>query len=139
MKVKKKLLINCKIGKVFTSIANGLLFEATGLLKGSLQIDFQEGGEYSLKWPEAGNCKGQFIKIEPDKQIHFSWIKSEAKYTTTQLTTEVKVTLSEIDNDTNLELIHSGFTEKMAYDSHNQGWNEVLEIFKNSCSKRTIT
>src|SRR5690606_5797547 len=115
--------------QIFQEIAEGKLFKATGIVEGSLEISFGENGNYSFSWPEAGKCRGKFTKITINRSIQFTWVKSHAAYAKDGFETLVDIQLAPNKEQTQLTLTHGGFQQKEAYDSHLEGWREVLNDF----------
>ncbi len=83
------------------------------------------------------NCDGIFhckvIEIEPMKKLVYSW-NSDSGEGSLNLLSTVEWTLLEKDNGTELQLIHSGFTNENfeIYSAMMNGWKENVEkIMKN--------
>jgi uncharacterized protein YndB with AHSA1/START domain len=129
MEVSKSITIPADPSTVFAAISKGDLFKATDIVKDTLQLSFQENGAYSFSWPEAGKCQGIFQKIDPNKRVLFTWVKSEAAYSKDPMETLVEVCLERINNGTELTLTHTGFKIIEAYNSHDEGWSFVLKEF----------
>lgn len=128
----KTQIIKAPLNLVFNAIAEGNLFRATDILEDTFRFDFKEGGQYAFSWPEAGRCEGTFEKIQPNRQVIFTWIKSEAEYTNESIETRVSIELRSITDGTELALNHTGFKNDDAYQSHNEGWDYVLNEFAKS-------
>lgn len=129
MNICKEMFICTEANQVFKSIESGALFEATGVEPNSLSLNFKESGTYELSWGPVGSCTGVFKNIVKNSKIVFSWVKTEAAYTNEPVETLVEILLFEDRKGTKLTLNHTGFTDKKAFDSHNEGWDSVLDEF----------
>ncbi len=127
MEISKSIFLPTNSTQVFEAIAKGDLFRATGIVENSLEQDFQEAGEYSFAWHAHGQCQGVFKQIIPGRGLTMSWTKAEEE-------TQVSISLRVLTKGTELKLVHKGFTENEAFESHNKGWDKVLKTFSEQVS-----
>lgn len=128
----EQLIVKQNIGistaKVFDAIKNGILFEETGLVEGSMKISFQVGGSYSFEWKSGGKCWGEFKNIEENKNVTFTWNTKEKKIESVSETT-VSIKLDETPEGTLMTLTHEGLKSGKMFDSHKHGWETSTQGF----------
>jgi len=119
-------IFKCKAETLYKALSEGALLQFTAPLPGKMQMDFREGGKYSLEWKDCGSpVIGVFKQIIPNKKIIFSWDKtppSDSLYKTL-----VTVDLLENEGATTLTLRHEGFETYVQCEDHNKGWDSTLK------------
>ncbi len=125
--VKVKNFINVPVSEVYLAFTN-----ATALcewLCNVAQADDRPGGRLYLWWNSGYYASGEFIKLEPNEKIVFSWHGREEPGIT-----RIKVAFKPKDSGTQVILEHKGFgTEKIWRSSiaeSQQGWQRGLENLK---------
>jgi uncharacterized protein YndB with AHSA1/START domain len=99
------------------------------------KIDFRVGGKYSCQL-EKGEIRGEFLEIEKNKKIIFTWLASPCGAKLEKPTTVSMEFGPWGDEGKNsyLELDHDGFTTDAQAIQHHGGWNDVIaSIYKKIC------
>ncbi len=118
----------CKAETLFKAIGEGVLFKMTGVIEGKWSADFKEGGAIHLEWNDCSPVKGVFTKITPHTNIDFTWdyfSKGADKY----IETDINIIITENENGSNLQLIHTGFHSEADRADHNDGWTSSVKDF----------
>ncbi len=112
--------------EVFRALSEGRLFQNCSADTESMKIDFRVGGKYEIHFKHVGmSTGGEFLEIVPVTKIVFTWCQDFGSNPVPD--TVVNVELKEQSGKTYLTLIHSGFTDKEAMESHQGGWNGGLD------------
>ncbi len=110
-------------------------FSHLGATPKNSTIDFRVGGRYSCQL-EKGELHGEFLEIEKNKKIVFTWSGAPCGVKVDRVT---KVTLEfgpwgDGGKSSYLELTHDGFPGAEAAVSHHGGWNAVIwSVYKKVC------
>jgi uncharacterized protein YndB with AHSA1/START domain len=101
------------------------------------EIDANVGGRYRLNMrgqkdgrPIENICAGEFIEIDRPHRLVFSWGWEKDEYSAPEIHVKhstVTLTFREIPGGTALTLLHEGFPNIGARDSHEGGWTGCLE------------
>ena len=94
----------------------------------SVEVDFRVGGQFRIVMHGEQDFEqtGQYLEIEPNKRLVFSWISHWMP--PEEAHTRVSVTLEpEGDGDTRLTLVHDQLPETGSYDGHRDGWSTILD------------
>jgi len=125
--IKIKKLINAPVPEVYMAFTN-----ATALcewLCNVAQADDRPGGRLYFWWNSGYYASGEFIKLEPNEQIVFSWHGRKEPGIT-----RVKVLFQPKETGTKVTLIHSGFSKDKVWQSalaeSQRGWQRGLENLK---------
>ena len=87
----------------------------------AMDIDPVVGGHYRLtaEMPGyVGKNEGKFLAVDPGKHLRYAW-----EWNHDGEVSEIDVTFSAIGADTEVTLVHSGFSKRDSVDSHDSGWN----------------
>jgi len=108
-----------------------------GMTKASVEMDFRVGGRFEIVMhgEQDYHHTGEFLEIEPDRLLVFSWISAwmdEGEQTTC---VRVEFELAE-DDQTRLVLTHSSLPDTGAYDGHQDGWRTILRLLSDIVSSR---
>ena len=111
-------------------------FSQLGAKAETSNIDFRVGGKYSCKVENGGTIHGEFLEIEKNKKIVFTWEAAPCG-TPIEKTTTVRMEFGPWGDgrkNSYLELIHEGFTSAEATCQHHTGWNQtVWKIYNRVC------
>jgi uncharacterized protein YndB with AHSA1/START domain len=103
----------------------------TPMPKMSARVDstFKQGEKYTTRMIMEGGedfeIKGEYIDIQENKLLVFSWITDDCKNTT------VKVSFEEKDGGTLLTLSHEGLDSEESLKSYTEGWKYTLDCCAN--------
>lgn len=98
-----------------------------GMKRASVELDFRVGGKFRIVMhgQEDFVQHGEYLEIEADRRIVFSWI-SEWMPEDEQCTL-VTVSLEPVGSDeTRLLLVHESLPSGDAYQGHESGWARIL-------------
>jgi uncharacterized protein YndB with AHSA1/START domain len=100
----------------------------------SLVFEPRKGGRFQMevKMPDSSEFTffGEVTKIEPNKELTFTWIQHEKGQTPWPVSTTVSFKLWPSDNGTTVTLTHSGFEAldsaiaQNEYEGHIVGWQQ---------------
>jgi uncharacterized protein YndB with AHSA1/START domain/predicted transcriptional regulator len=88
------------------------------------EADAREGGKFSIIMAMGDQelpHGGEYQKLDPYSQIIFTW---ESPFSVPGST--VTLNFREVDEGTNIELLHVKFLDEESRDSHEQGWAAIL-------------
>jgi uncharacterized protein YndB with AHSA1/START domain len=100
----------------------------------AVTTDPRPGGRIYLWWNTGYYTSGEFIQLEPDKTVAFTWQgRGEPA------PTKVEITLSESQGAVQLKLVHSGLAEGQAWakaaQEFTKGWENNLENLAHTLEK----
>ncbi len=110
---------------VFKAIGEGRIFLNCGADTETLEIDFRVGGKYSIQFLGYGmKNRGEFLEIIPNKKIVFTWCQDFSSDPTPD--TRVEIELKDLGGNTEVKLVHSGFSDSENRDAHEGGWTSGI-------------
>jgi uncharacterized protein YndB with AHSA1/START domain len=125
--IKVKTLINAPVSEVYMAFTN-----ATALcewLCNIAQADDRPGGRLYFWWNSGYYASGEFIDLEPNEQVVFSWHGRKEPGIS-----RVKVIFQPKENGTKVTLLHSGFSNDKVWQTaiaeSRRGWQRGLENLK---------
>jgi uncharacterized protein YndB with AHSA1/START domain len=89
------------------------------------ELDPRPGGGYRVQMGSNGWVAGEYVLVDPPNRIVFTW-GWEDDPAVPPGTTRVEVTFVPDGDATIVRLRHSGFTDGMRRDQHEQGWRHFL-------------
>jgi uncharacterized protein YndB with AHSA1/START domain len=110
-------------------------FSHMGATAQNATIDFRVGGKYSLKL-EQGEVHGEFLEIEKNKKIIFTWFGAPCGMKLDKASTVSMEFGPWGDGGKNsyLELTHVGFADTEQALNHHEGWNSIIwSLYKKVC------
>jgi uncharacterized protein YndB with AHSA1/START domain len=110
-------------------------FSHMGATQQNSKIDFRVGGKYDCKL-EKGEIRGEFLEIEKNKKIVFTWLGTPCGMKLDKPTTVTMEFGPWGDGGKNsyLELTHEGSANNEQALSHHEGWNWIiLSLYKKVC------
>lgn len=100
----------------------------TGWLCDTATVQPQPGGRIYFAWDSGYYCTGEYLELEENKKIVFSWRGKD------EPTTRTEILLRESQGTTELTLTHSGIEGIEAQDSFRKEWAESLENLDSTCT-----
>ena len=104
----------------------------------NLIADVRPGGEF--RW-DLMNCdgkkmtiQGEYREVQPGQRIVFTWQWQDDE-DWKECVSVVTVDLSDRDGGTEVRLTHTQLPNQESRDSHNEGWNSVLEKLETFVTK----
>jgi uncharacterized protein YndB with AHSA1/START domain len=91
----------------------------------SAELDPRPEGGYRVEMGANGWVAGEYVVVDPPNRIVFTW-GWESDGAVPPGSTRVEVTLVPDGDATIVRLRHSGFTDQMSRDRHEQGWRYLL-------------
>lgn len=95
-----------------------------------LEQDLREGGTYKLSYQVAEDRKsvvcGRYLRIEPPARLIFTWTW-EAPDPHAGIETVVSFELLEVDDATDLTVLHERFPDEETRKRHDEGWSGTLD------------
>jgi uncharacterized protein YndB with AHSA1/START domain len=85
------------------------------------ELDPQPGGSYRVEMGSNGWVAGEYVLVDPPNRIIFTW-GWEDNPALPPGTTRVEVSFVPDGDGTIVRIRHSGFTDAMTRDQHEQGW-----------------
>ncbi len=79
----------------------------------------------------------EVLEVVPCERLCYSW-KTGPAGGELIVDTLVEWTLMQQDNGTQLQLKHSGFTDMVEFESHNEGWAELVQGFMNILNTQPV-
>ncbi|MDC1287298.1 SRPBCC domain-containing protein [Gammaproteobacteria bacterium] len=98
----------------------------------SLEIHAEVGGPYKLAMPGGISMIGEFIEVEPNRRLVYSW-----QWQGNSEITKVDVRFIDNSAGTEVKIAHSGFATEQSYKDHSFGWNSYMEGFNEYLSNVT--
>ena len=92
-----------------------------------MEIDPRLGGHYRLimETPDfAGRNEGEFLVVEPGSRVKYTWEWNGDGEVTT-----IDVRFTGAGENTEVHMIHDGFTNRESAESHDSGWDAYIEGF----------
>ncbi len=93
----------------------------------TVEVDFRVGGHFTIVMHgerDYGHT-GEFLEIEPERRIVFSWISDFVP--PAEARTRVTVELEALGEDeTRIRLVHDELPPTDTYDGHDGGWSNIL-------------
>ncbi|MGH1540659.1 MAG: SRPBCC family protein [Arenicella sp.] len=90
------------------------------------EVNLQVGGSYRIAMTDADGkthtAIGQFIEINKPTKLVYSW----AWEGNDSMDTLVTVNFKEVGEQTEVELVHTGFDQAEAAQHHSQGWSGIF-------------
>ena len=100
---------------------------AADMTRATATVDFRVGGRFRIVMHGEKDYEhtGEYLVIEPDKKLVFSWISHFVSPDEAQ--TRVTVTFEPAgERETRLRLVHDELPATNTYDGHVQGWVTIL-------------
>jgi uncharacterized protein YndB with AHSA1/START domain len=104
--------------EVFTALKSGTLFASCG--KEITKLDFQVGGHYDLKYKQNDRISGEFLQIDPNKSMLFTWSQGG----------QVEIKLETQTNGCMMTLNHGQIPNQALVDRFTAGWADGLDTFQ---------
>lgn len=115
--------VGAKRSEVFRAFTN------TGALRdwlcNSAQVDLRKGGRIYLWWNEGYYASGTFTDVKRGESLSFTWQGAG------EPASEVRVSLTEADGGTDVEVTHDGVATSEMAERLNTIWREGLESLQN--------
>ncbi|NLT26841.1 MAG: SRPBCC domain-containing protein [Microbacteriaceae bacterium] len=90
----------------------------------AVAADPRVGGEYRADMGGEYVAVGEYTEVVPESLLAFTW----GWMPEPEPATHVAISLAEADGgDTDLELVHAGFTDPEAAEGHRDGWERSLD------------
>jgi uncharacterized protein YndB with AHSA1/START domain len=108
----------------------------------SAEIDLRPGGKYQIGFKPAGGAStlvvgGEFLTIDAPRRLEYTWIWEKASHPNWKDRTIVKVEFNSVGPDqTEIVLTHERFSDPSARESHNKGWNAIIDRMAAAVGKR---
>lgn len=94
-------------------------------------VDPKIGGDFSLTMTVGGNdipIKGKYLEYEEYKKLSFTWLSDHVSENSV-----VHITFNKVsDNETELNLLHTGLATEEQASNHNGGWNRIVDLLSTS-------
>jgi uncharacterized protein YndB with AHSA1/START domain len=90
------------------------------------ELDARPGGIFRIRMPGSEVASGQFIEIDPDRRLVFTWGWEGEASALPPGSTTVVITLEPEGTGTRLRLTHSDLAPPPVADHHRQGWEQYL-------------
>jgi uncharacterized protein YndB with AHSA1/START domain len=87
-------------------------------------IEAQEGGIFALTMPNGTRARGQFLELDPDRRVVFSWGWVDYEGLPPGSST-VEIELTPENGGTRVKLTHRGLPPE-ELEPHTTGWNRYL-------------
>lgn len=87
-------------------------------------VDSSTGGVFTIRMPNGASSRGQFVELEPNRRIVFTWGWIDHPGVPPG-STRVEIVLDEQGDETLLTLTHSGLPDSEV-PLHQSGWNHYL-------------
>jgi uncharacterized protein YndB with AHSA1/START domain len=109
---------------VFAMLTDAALL--TEWMAAAAHADVRPGGEFRWTYENGDIVLGSFVEIDPPRRVVFryGW-EQPAERAIPPRSTEVEITLAEVDGATELRLVHRGLPAT-ELESHNHGWQYFL-------------
>lgn len=122
---------------LYEACAGANFFAYMGATKANSEIDFRVGGRYRASLENGNTISGEFLEIQKNKRIVFTW---EASPCGAPLKKPTRVQMEfgpwgDGGKNSYLELIHSGFSDQEESCSHQIGWNKIFQAIYNKVSR----
>ena len=91
-----------------------------------VELDPQPGGVYKVDVNGRDTALGEFVTVEPNSRVVFTWGWDHDGHPIPPGSTTVEITLQAEGDDTLVTLRHSGLPAD-AVDDHTMGWDHFLE------------
>jgi uncharacterized protein (TIGR03086 family) len=89
------------------------------------RVELRAGGEYRWTVTPGHAAAGTFVDVDPGKRVTFTWGWEGAGDPLPGAST-VTVTLTPVDDGTEVQLVHDGLTQEQGA-RHAEGWNHFLD------------
>jgi uncharacterized protein YndB with AHSA1/START domain len=119
--------------EVFQAISQGRLCDAVGGVMNLSSHSFEVGGAFKAYYNSKSFDEGTYLQIQEPNRVCFSW-----KPSFHDLVSQVEITLEEVNNFTELRLVHTSLLGSDLIHSFHQGWTECLGYFTDELDGTTI-
>ena len=89
-----------------------------------MEVDAVPGGVYRLVMPGGFSMEGEFAEVVPEQRLVYFW-----QWQGSDERTQIEVEFDSEDQNTTIDLTHSGFTSQESHNNHAQGWDNYIEGF----------
>ncbi|MEM1262650.1 MAG: SRPBCC domain-containing protein [Pseudomonadota bacterium] len=121
MRIEKTIAIDTTVARVYAAwVSNDTIIPPAT----RMDIDARVGGHYILyaTTPEfSARNKGTFSVVEPNRRLVYSWEWDNDGEVST-----IDVRFTAKDDQTVVELVHSGFHSKGSVSQHDAGWDHYF-------------
>jgi len=131
-----KQVFNAPIARVFACLTQVELLNQwhapSSTMTTEAVVDFRVGGAYSISMTntdgETHTATGRYREIDEPTRLVYTWAWEGREGPETVVT----ISLKDLGEQTEVELIHEGFTDADVTQHHSQGWNGIfaqLDLF----------
>jgi uncharacterized protein YndB with AHSA1/START domain len=90
------------------------------------ELDPRVGGDYRVLVQGVHPSVGEFVEVEPDRKVVFTFGWDEPNHPIPARSTEVEITLTPDGDKTRVRLTHRGLPDD-AISDHSNGWDHYLD------------
>jgi uncharacterized protein YndB with AHSA1/START domain len=94
----------------------------------AIELDPRPGGLYRVNVTGRNTARGEFLEVEPNRRVVFTWGWEEAGESVPPGSSRVEISLERDGDGTLVRLRHSGLPLHRR-DSHGHGWQHYLDRF----------
>lgn len=103
-------------------------------------MDPRVGGAYTITFSPTSRLEGIYRRVDPPRCLIFTWVHVSALDDAAEkrsLESQVTITLREVQDGTDVEILHEDLTDEAGRANVTEGWGKSLEKLHTLLSKGT--
>jgi uncharacterized protein YndB with AHSA1/START domain len=148
-RIEREVVIGAPIERVWSALTEPKSVSAWFSNHEDVTIDLRPGGVMTLSHGDYGTFQTVIVSVSPPHVFSFRWASAHPDVLATEEnSTLVEFTLKATPEGTVLRVVESGFDEleipadrvaHAGYESHSEGWTEVIAVFAEYVRANTET